>query len=151
MIKLIISVTLIAFFSKPANAIKPNFGGISPFPQEKMVDRREHTLDGVTVEYQYQSGMAIHMELENGLLSYEWVSGPAKGGENKNLPYRTRQIDKNVYIVNWYESEGPDYITLILNFNTRVMYSSGILMLGTKKQFSLFEGGIISYNTYELK
>ena len=120
------------------------FGGAPP--HQSSTDKEEnvqHVLDGTIIEYQYQNGWAIHMELYNGMLKYEWIAGPPKGKSNQDLQYRSRKIGPNMYLINWYEESKPDFITLVFNFDNNVMYSSGLLMIGTKEQFSLFHGGII--------
>lgn len=105
--------------------------------------KNEHLLDGSSMNYYYQTGYGIHLELNDGKLKYEWISGPRKGKGNKNLPYRSRKIGHKMYIVNWLEESHPDFMTLIFNFDNNVMYSSGILRFGSENQFSVFDGGII--------
>lgn len=131
-------------FSGAVSASENEFGGAVPFKNASAkAEKVQHLLDGSSIEYQYQNGWAIHMELYNGLLKYEWIAGPFKGHKNQDLPYRSRKIGSKLYIINWYEQSKPDYVTLVFNFDTNVMYSSGLLMLGTDKQFSIFDGGII--------
>ena len=103
----------------------------------------EHLLDGTSMNYYYQTGMAIHLELNDGKLKYEWIAGPRKGKGNKDLPYSSRKIGDKMYVIRWLEESHPDYMTLIFNFDNNVMYSSGILRFGTKDQFTVFDGGII--------
>ena len=100
-------------------------------------------LDGTTVTYIYQNGMGAHIEFYDGMLKYEWVSGPRKGKGNKDLKYRSRKIAENVYVINWLEESHPDFMTLIFNFENNVMYSSGILRFGKDQQKVVFDGGII--------
>ncbi|MDC2887619.1 MoaF-related domain-containing protein [Psychrosphaera algicola] len=103
----------------------------------------EHLLDGSSMNYHYQSGSGIHMEFYNGKLKYEWITGPRKGNGNKDLTYKSRKIGHKMYMVSWLEAENPDYITLVFNFDSSVMYSSGIARFGSKNQFTVFDGGII--------
>ena len=103
----------------------------------------EYLLDGTSMNYYYQTGMAIHLELYNGKLKYQWIAGPSKGKGNKDLPYKSRKIGDKLYVISWLEESHPDYMTLIFNFSNNVMYSSGILRFGTKNQFTVFDGGII--------
>jgi len=103
----------------------------------------EHLLDGTSMKYYYQNGGGIHIELYNGKLKYEWITGPRKGHKNQDLKYRSRKIGDKLYMVSWLEESHPDYTTLIFNFNNNVMYSSGIFRFGTKNQFIRFNGGII--------
>lgn len=103
----------------------------------------EHLLDGSSMNYYYQTGNGIHMEFYDGMLKYEWITGSRKGNSNKDLAYQSRKIGPKMYIVSWLEEAHPDYVTLIFNFNSGVMYSSGIARFGSKNQFIVFDGGII--------
>lgn len=100
-------------------------------------------LDGTKVTYVYQSGMGLDVEFYDGMLKYEWISGPRKGKGNKDLPYRSRKIGEQMYVINWLEESHPDFVTLIFNFENNVMYSSGLLRFGSDKQRVVFDGGII--------
>lgn len=77
------------------------------------------------------------------MMTYEWISGPRKGHGNKDLPYLARKIGHKTYLFNWLEESHPDFITLVFNFDTNVVYSSGIAHFGSEKQFIVFDGGII--------
>lgn len=103
----------------------------------------QHLLDGTSANYYYQTGRAIHIEFYEGKLKYEWIAGPTKGTGSQDLAYQSRKIGDGIYVVNWVEEAHPDFITIIFNFNTNVMYSSGILRFGTDDQFVVFDGGIL--------
>ena len=111
--------------------------------KEAEAQQPEHLLDGTSMNYYYQNGGGIHIELYDGMLKYEWIVGPRKGNGNKDLPYNSRKIGERLYIVSWLEASHPDYTTLIFNFANNVMYSSGIFRFGTEDQFTRFDGGII--------
>ena len=111
--------------------------------KEAEAQKPEHLLDGTSMNYYYQNGGGIHIELYDGMLKYEWIVGPRKGNGNKDLPYNSRKIGEKLYIVSWLEASHPDYTTLIFNFANNVMYSSGIFRFGTEDQFTRFDGGII--------
>ena len=103
----------------------------------------EHLLNGTSMEYYYQNGSGIHLELYDDMLRYKWIAGPRKGKGNKDLPYSSRKIGHRQYVINWLETSHPDFMTLIFNFDNNIMYSSGILRFGSKDQFTVFDGGII--------
>lgn len=103
----------------------------------------EHLLDGTSMKYYYQTGDGIHLEIYDGQLKYEWIKGPRKGHGNKDLAYSSRKIGDKMYMIRWLEESHPDYMTLVFNFDSNVMYSSGILRFGSKEQFTVFDGGII--------
>ena len=111
--------------------------------KEAQAKQAEHLLDGTSMNYYYQNGGGIHIELYDGMLKYEWIVGPRKGNGNKDLSYNSRKIGERLYIVSWLEASHPDYTTLIFNFTNNVMYSSGIFRFGTEDQFTRFDGGII--------
>ena len=111
--------------------------------KEAQAKQAEHLLDGTSMNYYYQNGGGIHIELYDGMLKYEWIVGPRKGNGNKDLPYNSRKIGDRLYIVSWLEESHPDYTTLVFNFANNVMYSSGIFRYGTEDQFTRFDGGII--------
>ena len=111
--------------------------------QEAEAKQAEHLLDGTSMDYFYQNGGGIHMELYDGMLKYEWIVGPRKGNGNQDLPYKSRKIGEKMYMVSWLEESHPDYTTLVFNFTNNVMYSSGIFRFGSENQFIRFDGGII--------
>ena len=105
----------------------------------------EHLLDGTKMRYFYQNGSGIQIEFYDGKLKYDWIAGPAKGRGNKDLPYRSRKIGGQMYLINWLEESHPDFVTLVFNFENNVMYSSGLLRFGSEKQRVVFDGGIIEH------
>lgn len=126
--KLIVAAALAMSFALPAAAQK---------------SAPQHLLDGTQANYFYTNGRAIHIEFYDGQLKYEWIAGPTTGKGNGDLPYQSRKIDEGTYLVSWLEQAHPDYVTLVLNFKTNVMYSSGIVKFATKDQMVVFDGGIL--------
>ncbi|PHV12949.1 MoaF-related domain-containing protein [Chitinimonas sp. BJB300] len=104
-----------------------------------------HLLDGTGLYYQYQTGDAAHVTFDNGLMSYEWVAGAGKGRSDKDIPYNSRQIEENVYLVQWDQKDHPDFMTLYIDLNKRIIYSSGVRLYGTPTQSAVFDGGIIQH------
>jgi hypothetical protein len=103
----------------------------------------QHLLDGTGLYYQYQTGDAAHVVFSNGMVQYEWVAGPRSGRGDKNIPYNSRKIGENIYLVQWDQKDHPDFLTLYIDLNARVIYSSGVRLYGTKNQAPVFDGGII--------
>ena len=101
--------------------------------KEADAKQAEHLLDGTSMNYYYQNGGGIHIELYDGMLKYEWIVGPRKGNGNKDLPYTSRKIGERLYIVSWLEASHPDYTTLIFNFTNNVMYFIGYLSVLVQK------------------
>lgn len=106
-------------------------------------NKPEHLLDGVNMDYFYQNGAGIHIEFYDGKIRFEWIAGPAKGVSRGDIPYRSRKIGDEMYLVNFHEKEVFDFITLIFNLKQNVMYSSALAKYGTERERTLFLGGII--------
>jgi len=108
----------------------------------------EHFLDGYSLNFQYQDGKAIHMEFYNGKAKYEWVAGPGKGKGNTDIPYRSRKIGENLYIVNWHETGIKDYLTIVFDFEKMMVHSSIIIGYENKPERKLktvFLTGVIDH------
>ncbi len=105
----------------------------------------EHLLDGISLEYYYQNGSGLSIDFQDGELDYDWIVGPRKGNKGKDIPYKSRKIGDDMYIVNFHEKHKPDFVTLIFNLEQNVMYSSAILRYGTEKEMIIFSGGIIEH------
>lgn len=108
----------------------------------------EHFLDGYSLNFQYQNATAIHMEFKNGKANYEWVAGPAKGNGNSEIPYRSRKIGDNLYLVNWHEVGKKDYLTIVFDFEKMIVHSSIIIGYENKPERTLktvFRSGIIDH------
>ena len=122
------------------------FGLLAGTPYSYATDEKpEHLLDGTTMEYYYQNGSGISIDFYDGKLRYEWIAGPPKGNMGKDIPYRSRKIGDEMYIVNFHEKHLPDFVTLIFNLKQNVMYSSVIERYGTDKEMIHFSGGIVEH------
>lgn len=108
----------------------------------------EHFIDGYSLNFQYQTGFAIHMEFANGTAKYEWLTGPAKGNGNSDISYRSKKIADNLYLINWHETEKKDYLTLIFDFEKMIVHTSIIVGYENKPERPLktvFLTGVIDH------
>lgn len=119
------------------------FIGSSAVYAEKQ--KAEHLLDGTSMEYTYQNGAGISIEFYEGQLKFEWISGPAKGNSGQDIPYRSRKIGDEMYIVNFQQKDKANFVTLVFNFKQNVMCGSNLLRYGTDKEKVGFHGGIIEH------
>ena len=103
----------------------------------------EHLLDGMSFKYYYQNGSGLSVYFEDGKFNYEWIVGPRKGNKGNDVPYKSRKMGNDLYLVNFHEKHKPDFVTLVFNFEQNVMYSSAILRYGTDNEMTVFSGGII--------
>ena len=110
----------------------------------------EHFLDGYSMNFQYQDGTAVHIEFYNGKAKYEWVAGPRKGNGNQDIPYRSRKIGNELYLMNWHETDIKDYLTLVFDFEKMLVHNSVIIGYENKPVRTLktvFKSGIIDHLT----
>ncbi len=105
----------------------------------------EQVLDGTTIVWSYDNSDAtMDVSFANGLARYEWIAGMRKGRGDQDIPYNSRQISEGVYLINWVQADKPDFISMIFDFNNKLMFSSGLIGYGTDRQKNLFLSGTIS-------
>ncbi|AWV96758.1 MoaF-related domain-containing protein [Arcticibacterium luteifluviistationis] len=139
--KLVILISLIVLgigFAQNENSQESDFGFEQP----------EHFLDGYSLNFQYQNGTAIHMEFNDGKAKYQWLAGPAKGNGNADIPYRSRKIGQDLYLINWHETGINDYLTIVFDFEKMIVHSS--IIIGYKNNperplKTVFRSGIIDH------
>lgn len=100
-------------------------------------------LDGVELDYTYTDGGRVALSFSDGELSFRWLAGPFAGAEGAGFAYHSRQIGEDLYLVNWHDEEGFGFITLVINLQQKVLYSSALLGYGTEEELQLFDGAII--------
>ncbi len=105
-------------------------------------NKDEHLLDGTAMDYYYQNGTAVHVEMANGMFSFKWIAGPNEGTEG-SAPYRSRKIGNKMYLVNFHEAPSSTFVTIVFNFNQNVISTSAIIAPKSDRETLIFEGGII--------
>lgn len=50
-----------------------------------------------------------------------------------------------MFLVNWEQSQKPDYITMIFDFNNNLMHFSSLIGYGTDRQRRVFLSGILEH------
>ena len=102
-----------------------------------------HLLDGVSFDYFYKGGGGLNIAFAKGELAFEWIKGPRKGNKAGNIPYQSRLIGDDMYLVNWHQPDKPDFVSLIVNLKDKKLYSSAILRYASKNEMIHFkEAGI---------
>lgn len=108
------------------------------------VQSEGHLLDGMTIDWTYRvSGSGMNLSFKGGLARYEWTSGARKGRKAQDIPYKSRMIGDDMYLINWVQPEKPDFITLIFDFKNKSAFSSGLIGYGMERQVNLFLDGTI--------
>ena len=84
-------------------------------------------LNGTHITYEYSSGRSYNVKFEEAGVSYRYLSGPKPQTWWGPFPYKAFEVEKNVFYLSWFEAGYDDYVTLLINFNNRLLYGSAIL------------------------
>lgn len=104
-----------------------------------------HILDGTTVDWTYNNSEArMVVSFAEGLGEYEWVAGGRKGNTDTEIPYSSREISPNIFLMSWIQADRPDFITMIFDFNAMTVATTGLIRYGTDDQRMLFMDGVIN-------
>ena len=147
----ILAATILVLFNPTTRLVAQNVD--KPKGEKKATEQflqytqADHLLDGITFEYFYKEGGGLEIAFYGGKLKFEWISGPRKGNSGKDKPYQSRMIGDDVFIVNWHETDKPDFVTLIIDLKQNALYSSAILRYGKNEEMIHFkEASIRSVN-----
>lgn len=139
----IVGAALLTLLGNTPFSSAQTINSASAAKEAKLYANAEHLLDGRSIQYSYQNGWGIKFNFYNGHLKYEWTAGPRKGHTEVDIPYQSRKIYEQTYLVNWHEPTKPDFVTLVLNFKDNSVYSSVITAYGTKREAIHFDSGKI--------
>jgi len=84
-------------------------------------------LNGTDITYNYTSGRSYNVKFEEEGISYRYLTGSKPEKWWGPFPYQAFQVDNNIYLASWFEKGYGDYVTLLINFNNRLIYGSAIL------------------------
>lgn len=99
-------------------------------------------LDGTSLVYEYTSGRKYSVEYGKETFSYLRMDEPGRDWV-RGVAYIARKIDTGLYLVNWYRPERVEYVTILIDLNRQVLYTSALLE-GTDTHFDLAR--IVSIN-----
>lgn len=99
----------------------------------------EHLMDGIRFQYFYEDGSDLERAFKEGKVRYQWIIGQRKGNKGEEIPYQSRIIGDNLYMVNWHESKKPDFTSLIIDLKNKALYSTAILHYGTSAEMVHFK------------
>ncbi len=89
-------------------------------------------LDGKDITYQYTSGRSYHVKFEPKGLSYQYLIGSAPTRWWGPFTYTAFEVYQNVYMVSWYEKGYGDHVTLLIDFNQKILYGSALIVTKEK-------------------
>ena len=84
-------------------------------------------LDGTNITYNYTSGRSYNVKFEGAGVSYRYLTGSKPDKWWGPFPYKAFEVEENVYLASWFEEGYGDYVTLLINFKTKLLYGSAIL------------------------
>lgn len=84
-------------------------------------------LNGTHITYNYTSGRSYNVKFEEEGVSYRYLTGSKPENWWGPFPYQAFKVEKDVYLASWFEKGYGDYVTLLINFNNRLLYGSAIL------------------------
>lgn len=89
----------------------------------KLPDR----LLGVTLNYSYTGGNSYAVKFEKEGLSYQYRTGGSPEKWWGKFKYNHLLTEENEHFVSWFEPGYGDYVTLLINFDKKVLYGSAII------------------------
>lgn len=83
---------------------------------------------GVEMSYKYSGGNEYTVKFEEAGLSYQYRTGTSPDKYWGPFTYNHMMTDNNEHFVSWFEPGYGDYVTLLINFETNVIYGSAIIV-----------------------
>ncbi len=104
-----------------------------------------HSLDGISIDWTYNNSDArMLVSFDKGLGEYEWVAGGRNGNSDNEIPYSAREISSDIFLMSWVQAERPDFITMIFDFNSMTIATTGLIGYGSDNERQLFMDGVIN-------
>lgn len=85
-------------------------------------------LNGVEITYTYSNGMSFNLKYTPQGVKYRYLSGESPNEWWGPFPYKAVQTPNGEYFLGWYEKGFGDSITQLVNFQTKTLYGSGIIV-----------------------
>jgi len=105
----------------------------------------DHSLDGTSIDWTYNNSEArMIVSFEGGLGNYEWIAGGRTGNSDSSIPYSAREISPDIFLMSWIQADRPDFITMIFDFKSMTIATTGLIGYGTDNERQLFMDGVIN-------
>ena len=98
-----------------------------------------HILDGTEIEYIYPDEGTVVVTFYDGLVKFKWITGPFSGESGRDFIYRARKVSDDEYFLNWHESDSQDFVSLLINFDTKKVYGSALLGYASEDVSIIFD------------
>ncbi len=104
----------------------------------------KHLMDNKTIRYTYSGGLAFEVHFQDGLASYKaLVESGQVSSENNDIPYQSREIRPGLIHTIWHEENIGDVVSLVIDLDTRKIYSAALLGYPADDRLLHFEDGVI--------
>ncbi len=97
-------------------------------------------LDGTSMDCYYENGFSVHVEFNDGQIIFKWIENFTDTTEHES--YRSKKIADKIYVVNFLDTSGHKFVTLIFNFNQNMLVASAIR---TKDQANFLDSATIEH------
>ncbi|WP_339673963.1 MoaF N-terminal domain-containing protein [Dasania marina] len=84
-------------------------------------------LNGTSITYNYTSGRSYNVKFEDIGISYRYLTGSKPDKWWGPFPYTAFEVDDKIFLASWFEEGYGDYVTLLINYNSKLLYGSAIL------------------------
>ena len=102
-----------------------------------------HALDGTELEYTYTDGGSVILTFYDGLLKFLWIAGPNEGAAGENFEYSARPIGDDRYMVVWRMEEANNFLTMVIDLESRALFTSGLMGYESDEEAVLFDEATI--------
>lgn len=86
-----------------------------------------NALNGTEITYTYSEGMSFNVKFEEAGISYRNLAGSKPEKWWGPFPYKAVETENGEYLAAWFEEGYGDYITLLINFDTKTLFGSGTM------------------------
>lgn len=84
-------------------------------------------LNGARMTYEYSSGRAYDVKLEEAGASYRYLTGSKPDKWWGPFPYQAMQVEGKRYFLSWFEKEYGDFVTLLVDFEKKLIHGSALI------------------------
>jgi len=106
-------------------------------------ESESQSLAEVEVTSTYSRAGTIVYRLSDGKLEYSFISGRMMGAGGIDLDYTSRKIGDDIYLLNWHDKVSPNYISVIMDLENNVEYTTAIMAYGSDMQYDFVSEGKI--------
>ncbi len=101
-------------------------------------------LAGKTLEYTYENGAQIVLEVGEETLGFEWSGGDLDGIKIGGLRYKCQSMRDGQYMVSWHNTDAKSFATIVIDLLDKKVHGSALIFYGAPEEQELFEEAVIT-------